>query len=395
MIQFKKLLSWICVLLIPLFSKAQEKEILPAAWCMENYLPLLQGKKVALLINQTSVVGTQSLLDTLLKKQVNIVKVFVPEHGFRGIADAGAHINNEIDSTTSLPLISLYGNNKKTTTEQLADIDIVVYDLQDVGVRFYTYISSLEYLMEACAENNKQLLVLDRPNPNGFYVDGPLLQPKFKSFVGMQPIPIVYGMTVGEYAKMLKGEKWFKEAEKLQLTVVQCRNYDHKKLYALPIAPSPNLKNMAAVYLYPSLCLFEGTVVSLGRGTDKPFQQFGHPSFKERTSYFFTPTSKAGASKPLLEGQNCFGEMVAENATDALKTINKKLELKWLMKAYKWYPAKKDFFIPFFEKIVGNNTLQQQIVSGKSDSEIRKYWQKDLITFKKIRRKYLLYKDFE
>ena len=395
----KKLKGFLTTLLILFFSfltRAQEKkEILPASWRMENYISRLQEKKVALLINQTSIVGSKNLLDTLLKRGVSVVKVFVPEHGFRGSAEAGAHVNNEIDSATNVPIISLYGNNKKPSKEQLADIDVMIYDLQDVGTRFFTYISSLEYLMQACSENNKELIVLDRPNPNGFYVDGPLLQPKYKSFIGMQPIPVIYGMTVGEYANMLKGEKWISGLQTLKLTVIRCMNYDHTKTYSLPVPPSPNLKNMTAVYLYPSLCFFEGTVVSIGRGTDKPFQQFGHPKFKNEASYFFTPFSKIGASKPLLEGQNCFGTLIAETPEDALKLINRKLQLNWLIKAYTLYPDNKEFFNPFFEKLAGNNLLKQQIISGMSEEKIRNSWQKDLKTFKKIRKKYLLYKDFE
>lgn len=390
----KVFFTGILLSLLSFLGIAQEKEILPAAWRIDNYLPLLKEKKVALLINQTSVVGNQNLLDTLLKRGVNIVKVFVPEHGFRGTADAGEQVNNETDAATKIPIVSLYGNNKKPKPEQLADIDVVIYDLQDVGVRFFTYISSLEYLMEACAENKKELMVLDRPNPNGFYVDGPVLQPKYKSFIGMQSIPVVYGMTVGEYAKMLQGEGWVKSSKKLKLTVITCGNYDHKKLYQLPVSPSPNLKNMTAVYLYPSICFFEGTVASLGRGTDKPFQQFGHPAFKEKASYFFTPTSQKGANKPVLEGQNCFGKLVATKPDEARQLIGNQIQLKWLMEAYSWYPEKEKFFIPFIEQLAGNNELQQQIQAGKTETEIHASWQKDLKVFKKIRKKYLLYKDY-
>ena len=390
----KEFFIGIMLLLVSVLGTANEKEILPAAWRMDNYLPQLKGKKVALLINQTSIVGNQNLLDTLLKRGVNVVKVFVPEHGFRGTADAGEHVKNELDEATKIPIISLYGNNKKPKPEQLEDVDVVVYDLQDVGVRFFTYISSLEYLMEACAENNKELMVLDRPNPNGFYIDGPVLQPEFKSFIGMQSIPVVYGMTVGEYAQMLKGEGWAAGTKNLKLTIITCENYDHKKLYQLPVPPSPNLKNMVAVYLYPSICFFEGTVVSLGRGTDKPFQQYGHPSFKEKAPYYFTPMSKTGASKPLLEGQNCFGKLVASTPDEALKMIDKRIQLKWLIEAYHWYPEPQNFFIPFIEKLAGNDVLQQQITSGKTEDEIRESWQMDLKAFKKIRKKYLCYKDF-
>ena len=360
-----------------------------------KYLPELKGKKVALLINQTSVVGDRSLLDLLKEKGVNIVKIFVPEHGFRGTADAGAHIDNTIDKQTGLPIISLYGNNKKPTAEQLKDIDLLIYDLQDVGARFYTYISTLQYAMEACAENGKKIIVLDRPNPNGFYVDGPVLDKTLSSFVGMQPIPVVYGMTAGEYAKMLVGEKWLSAKGKTELEVIPCANYDHSMKYELPVAPSPNLKTMAAIYLYPSLCFFEGTPVSIGRGTDKPFQQWGHPAFKENAAHSFTPTSTSGASKPMLEGKDCYGKLLAKDATEALNKTKSQLNIEWLVQAYKWYPEKEKFFTAFFEKLAGTNQLREQIENGLTADEIHYSWQKDIIAFKKIRKKYLLYKDFE
>ena len=362
---------------------------------MDEYLPLLEQKKVALLINQTARVGERLLLDTLLSRGVEVVKVFVPEHGFRGTADAGAHVKSDVDPKTGLPVISLYGNNKKPSASQLKDVDIVIYDLQDVGVRFYTYISSLEYMMEACAENGKELLVLDRPNPNGHYVDGPVLEPAQKSFVGMQRIPVVYGMTVGEYAHMLIGEQWVEGTEGLSMKVIPIDDYTHNTRYELPVAPSPNLKHQAAIYLYPSLCFFEGTVVSVGRGTEQPFQQWGHPAFEGKASYFFIPESTTGASKPMHEGKRCYGELWARDAEEALKMVDNRLQLKPLIQAYSWYPAKDKFFNNFFDKLAGNSSLRQMIQQGKSEESIRESWQKDLEIFKKIRKKYLLYEDFE
>lgn len=370
-------------------------EVLPGAWRMNGYVPQLKNRRVALIINQTSVIGTQSLLDTLLKRNISIVKVFVPEHGFRGTADAGAHVKSDIDEKTKLPIISLYGDNKKPKQEQLADVDVVIYDLQDVGVRFYTYISTLEYAMEACAENGVELMVLDRPNPNGHYVAGPVLDKSLQSFVGMQSVPIVYGMTPGEYAKMLMGERLFTKAANLKLNVIPCANYDHKTRYTLPVAPSPNLKNMAAIYLYPSLCLFEGTVVSVGRGTDMPFQQWGHPDFKQHSDYFFVPRAVTGASKPVLEGKECFGKLVASEPDRAYSVIDGKFQLEWLIQAYNWYPEKDKFFNTFFEKLAGTTQLRKQIESGESADAIVASWVSDISDFKKVRRKYLLYKDFE
>lgn len=374
-------------------AQHQNAAIQVGAASFDAYLPKLKGKKVALLINQTSSIDGVLLLDTLLHLQVNVVKIFVPEHGFRGTADAGAHIQSEVDAATGLPVISLYGKNKKPSKEQLADVDVVVYDLQDVGVRFYTYISTLEYVMDACIEENKPLIILDRPNPNAHVIDGPVLDTSLRSFVGMQPIPVLYGMTVAEYAKMLIGEHWIKDADRLQLTCIPCTHYAHSKRYNLPIAPSPNLKTMTAVYLYPSLCFFEGTIVSLGRGTDKPFQQWGHPDFMGKSTYQFTPKSVVGASKPLLENQICYGRLVAENPGEAYALTAAKMDLSALLTAYQWSPQKEQFFIPFFEKLAGTRMLRQQIIEGKTEAEIRATWQADVQRFKQIRQKYLLYAD--
>lgn len=372
-----------------------ESGILTGAAQIDKYLPELKGKRVGLLINQTSVVGDKLLLDLLLEHKVKVVKIFVPEHGFRGTADAGAHVDNGIDKDSGLPVISLYGNNKKPTAEQLKDIDILIYDLQDVGVRFYTYISTLQYAMEACTDNGKKIIVLDRPDPNGFYVDGPVLDKMQRSFVGMQPVPVVYGMTAGEYARMLVGENWLSCSKKPDLEVLPCSNYDHSKKYELPVPPSPNLKTMAAIYLYPSLCFFEGTPISVGRGTDKPFQQWGHPEFKEKAGHFFVPKATTGASKPLYEGQDCYGKLLAKDGSEALDKTRGQLNIEWLVQAYHWYPDRDKFFTDFFEKLAGTTQLREQIDEGLTAAEIHASWQKDIDTFKKIRKKYLLYPDFE
>jgi uncharacterized protein YbbC (DUF1343 family) len=373
-------------------NKSTEKgviEILTAADQTDLYLPRLKNKRVGLIVNQTSEINGVLLPDTLLKLGVTVVKIFSPEHGFRGNADAGAKVKSGFDAQTGLPVISLYGNNKKPAADQLKDIDILVFDLQDVGARFYTYISTLQYAMEACAENNKTIMVLDRPNPLGFIVDGPILEQVNQSFVGMQPIPVIHGMTVGEYATMLIGEKWLKSAAP-ELIVVPCKNYTHKSLYALPVSPSPNLKNMAAIYLYPSLCFFEGTQVSLGRGTDKPFQQFGHPSLKGY-NYSFTPVSMPGATDPPLKNKKCYGKLVAANEVDALKAVDGKLQIKWLLDVYRDYPEKSKFFISYFEKLTGTATFRKQIEQNMSEADIRKSWEPGLNKFKLVRKKYLLY----
>lgn len=374
-------------------------QIIPAADRLNTYLPMLQGKRVALLINQTSVVGSQKILlpDTLLKRGVNIVKILAPEHGFRGHAQAGEKVADEKDSKTGLPVISLYGNTKKPTEEHLKDVDVVIYDIQDVGARFYTYISTLQYAMEACAEYGKEIIILDRPNPNGWYIDGPVLDMSQKSFVGMQPIPIVYAMTPGEYAKMLIGEKWMSRAEQVKLTVVPCDSYTHSAKYVLPVNPSPNLKNMEAIYAYPSLCLFEGTMVSVGRGTSVPFQVFGHPSFKGKSMYGFMPNIARTGPDPLYAGKECYGMSVALTPQAAEVTVAGRVKLFFLQQAYGWTDAKDKptFFNNFFEKLAGTKDLRKQIEQGWTEEDIKATWKKDIDAFKVIRKKYLLYKDFE
>ena len=381
---------------LPALSRRFEPgRILPAASNPAAYCRYLSNRKVALIINQTSLAGDSLLVDILRTRGVEVVKIFVPEHGFRGREDAGAHIDNSVDSATGLPVISLYGKHKKPTVEDVNGIDIMVYDLQDVGARFYTYISTLQYCMEACAENGKQFMVLDRPDPNGFYVDGPVLDTQNASFVGMQPVPVVYGMTSGEYAQMLKGEQWFKNASSLDLRVIECTNYSHSKLYTLPVPPSPNLREMAAIYAYPSLCLFEGTKISVGRGTDLPFQQYGAPELEGKFSYYFTPISKAGASKPPYENKICYGEKVGGDAKGVLEKIKGQFQLEWLIKAYNAYPDKSQFFTPFFTRLAGTTKLQEQIKNGLTAEQIRNSWQPGIKAFKEIRKKYLLYDDFE
>ncbi len=398
---------------------AAQPKIITGAERMEVYLPLLQGKRIAVFANQTSVVGKTHLVDTLVKRGIQVVKILGPEHGFRGTADAGEHVGNAVDKKTGIPVISLYGNHKKPTREDLADVDILLFDIQDVGVRFYTFISSLEYCIEACLELHKPIMVLDRPNPNGFYVDGPVLDKKFKSFIGMQPVPIVYGMTMGEYGLMLAGEGWLSAAANRNQTynitttptadtpfhfqVIKCKNYDHTTLYNLPVNPSPNLKDMQAIYWYPSTCFFEGTVLSEGRGTDKPFQVFGHPALPKKL-YSFTPNPNAGAKSSKCFGQLCYGWDVSGTVKDVLAKSNKQIQLGYLLDAYKLFPGKDSFFLKaksgkpedvFFNKLAGNATLMWQVKTGKTAAEIKKSWQPGLTAFKKIRKKYLLYKDFE
>jgi uncharacterized protein YbbC (DUF1343 family) len=377
---------------------------------LDFYLPLIKGKNVAVFANQTSMVGKSHLVDTLVKLGVNVKVIFGPEHGFRGTADAGEKIDNVTDPATGVPVVSLYGKKRKPSAEDLKDVDIMMFDIQDVGVRFYTYISSLEDYLESAIEHNKPVIILDRPNPNGFYIDGPVLEPAFKSFIGMQPVPVVYGMTIGEYGKMLVGERWIpvlksnpgKQAPKI--IVVTCQNYTHSTKYELPVKPSPNLPEIQSIYWYPSTCYFEGTALSEGRGTDKPFQIFGHPSLPD-TLYRFTPTSREGAKSPKLLNQVCYGWNLAGEPKDVLSKLNNRIQLSYLLKAYKLFPNKDSFFLTskkdpkpedfFFNKLAGNATLMQQIKEGKSESEIRKSWQPALNDFKVIRKRYLMYADFD
>ncbi|HEX7905515.1 MAG TPA: DUF1343 domain-containing protein [Chitinophagaceae bacterium] len=422
----KILITFACLVLL-LSCNAQketasqkEPGILAGADRMEKYLPLIKGRTVGIFANQTSMVGNTHLVDTLKKSGVDIRVIFGPEHGFRGTADAGEKVGNYIDEKTGIPVVSLYGSKRRPDAEDVKGVDILIFDIQDVGVRFYTYISSLEEFMEAAFELHKPLMILDRPNPNGFYVDGPVLDKKYQSFVGRQPVPIVYGMTIAEYAMMIAGEKWLSEKANaayayyknygknstdtpFHFQVIKCGNYSHKSKYELPVRPSPNLPNIQSIYLYPSTCLFEGTVLSEGRGTSKQFQVFGHPSLPKHL-YSFTPNPNEGAKSSKLYGQVCYGWDLSGTPAEVLKKMDNKVQLKWLMEAYRLFPQKDSFFIipksgkmeeSSFTKLSGNNELWQQIKAGKSEEEIRKSWEPKLSEFKTIRKKYLLYEDFE
>jgi uncharacterized protein YbbC (DUF1343 family) len=371
-------------------KKNEVPEIKTGADNYDKYLPLLKNKKVGIVTNQTGIVTVDgkpgNIVDFLIGKKVILTKIFAPEHGFRGTADAGEHIKDGKDVKTGLPIISLYGNNKKPKPEQLAGIDVLVFDLQDVGARFYTYISSLHYIMEACAENNVKLIILDRPNPNGGVVDGPTLEKEHTSFIGMHPIPTLHGMTIGEYGKMINGEEWLKDGIQCNLTVIPCTNYERTMPYSLPAKPSPNLPNDQSINLYASLCFFEGTNVSMGRGTNKQFQLYGSP-YLPKTGFSFTPEPNEGAKEPPYKGIVCYGEDLSKAPRV------KRIELKWLIKAYNTTHDKSKFFIPFFNKLAGTKTLQQQIEAGKTQWEIRKSWEPGLERFKTLRKKYLIYSE--
>ncbi len=365
------------------------KDPVPGAFQFDAYRDLIKGKTVAILANQTSMAGNEHLVDMLLAAGTDIKVIFAPEHGFRDLADAGATIENGKDIKTGIPIISLYGKHNKPTPQDLAGIDIVLFDIQDVGTRFYTYISTLQYLIEACAENNIPCIILDRPNPNGYYVDGNILDTAHRSFVGMNPIPIVHGMTVGEYAGMINGEGWLKGGVKCNLRVIKCKNYTHKTLYELPVKPSPNLPNQNSIYLYPSTCFFEGTNLSVGRGTGFPFQAFGSPEMPDR-GFSFTPQSVPGAKNPPFLGVKCFGT----DLTDALKdkvVPAKSINLEWVIAAYRDYPEKPKFFTSYFDVLAGGPVLREQIQKGMTAAQIRETWQPGLREFMKIRKKYLLY----
>jgi uncharacterized protein YbbC (DUF1343 family) len=356
------------------------------------YHPLLKDKKVALVVNQTSIVKDKHLVDTLLKLGVNIQVIFAPEHGIRGKADAGEIISDTKDSKTGLPVISLYGKKKKPLAEDLRNVDVILFDIQDVGVRFYTYISTLHYVMEACAENNLPLILLDRPNPNAYFVDGPMFDPAYKSFIGMHPVPVVYGMTIGEYAQMINGEGWLTNKATCKLTVIDCKNYTHDSYYELPVKPSPNLPNIRSVLLYPSTCFFEGTTLSLGRGTEKQFQVIGHP--KISSAYSFTPMPNEGAKDPPLNGQKCYGTDLS-NVTTGSIIQSKKIDLSYLLEYYKkMTDLNEKFFLDnnFIDKLAGSDQLRKQILAGKNEQEIKETWKPGLEAFHKIRAKYLIYK---
>ncbi|RZK48405.1 MAG: DUF1343 domain-containing protein [Pedobacter sp.] len=362
------------------------------------YVPLLKGKRVAILANQTSIIGKETTVDSLLKLGVNIVKIFGPEHGFRGQASAGIHVDDEVDAKTGIKTISLYGKHNTPTQEELADVDVVIFDIQDVGVRFYTYINSLQHLMEACAMYNKEVMILDRPNPNGFYIDGPILDMKYKSGIGQQAIPIVHGLTVGEYAHMLNGEGWLKDKLKCKITVIKNANYTHDMPYTLPVKPSPNLNTQQSILLYPSTCLFEGIYLNHGRGTQFPFTVLGAPYLKGKFDFNYTPTSIKGmAETPIFMNQVCYGLDLRNYDTEIFRKT-KQINLSWLMELYKASPEKENFFnskmsnqMGTIEKLVGVADFRQQIISGKTEAEIRATWEPGLAKYKEMRKKYLLY----
>ena len=373
-----------------------ETRVIPGAERTDAYLPLIGGSTVGIVANPTSMIQGTHLVDSLYSLGTEVLRVwrvFSPEHGFRGEAEYGEQVEDGVDAQTGLPVSSLYGKNRKPTPEDLEDLDMVIFDIQDVGVRFFTYISTLFYVMQSCAENDKELILLDRPNPNGFYVDGPMLDTLYSSFIGVNEIPVVYGMTMGEYGRMINGEGWLGDGLKCRLTVIPCLHYDHNTLYELPVKPSPNLPNMNSIYLYPSTCFFEGTVISEGRGTDFPFEAFGHPDLG-KGSFSYIPESKPGASMhPKLKGETCFGMDLR-----TLRNIpphEKKFSLAWLLFAYRNFPDKENFFIPYFELLAGTGDLRKQIMEGAEEEQIRETWAAGLAAFKRIRQKYLLYPDFE
>ena len=420
----KSILGYACLLIVLMaitqdLTAQTSKTAIPAAYRTDVYLPLLKNKRVAIFANNTATIGNTHLVDSLQKLGVKIVKAFGPEHGFRGKADAGEKVDNYTDSATGILVISLYGKKRRPSTEDLNDVDILLFDIQDVGTRYYTYISSLQDYMEAAFENSKPLIILDRPNPNGFFVDGPVLDTAYKSYIGMQPVPTVYGMTIGEYAMMIAGEKWLnaKANEKysyyqraknskdtaFHFLVIKCANYTHATKYILPIKPSPNLPDMSSIYWYGSTCFFEGTALSEGRGTDHPFAMFGSPLLP-KTMYSFTPTSRDGAKDPKLKDQLCYGWNLVGSNESILKRIDNKVQIKYLIDAYQSFPDKENFFLKaksgkptdyFFNKLAGNKDLMEQLKAGATEAEIRKSWEPKLSAFKAIRKKYLLYPDFE
>lgn len=376
-------------LLSALAMNAQSNKVKVGAESTNEYFPILKNKRVAVMANQTSMVGNEHLVDLLLRNKINVVGIFSPEHGFRGTADAGEHVASSVDEKTGTPIWSLYGSgSSKPSPENMAQFDVLLFDLQDVGLRFYTYYASMARLMDACAEHNKKMIVLDRPNPNDFYVDGPILDMQYKSGVGWLPIPVVHGMTLGELALMINGEKWLPESRICDITVIKCKNYTHQTLYQLPIAPSPNLPNMKSIYLYPSTCLFEATPVSLGRGTEFPFQVYGHPNMKGY-SFTFTPRSIPGAKNPPQLNRLCYG-VDLRNVPDE-EIFEKGLDLTYIIDAYNNLNLDDHFFRSFFEKLIGVSYVRKMIMEGKSANEIKAMWKDDVEKFKIQRKPYLLY----
>lgn len=368
-----------------------EATILPGAWQTARYFPLLEGMRFGLVCNHTATIGMTHLVDTLIRANLSPVKMFAPEHGFRGDMPDGHLIGNIPDKITGLPVISIYGQNKKPQPEDLKDLDLMVFDIQDVGVRCYTYLSTLHYVMEACAEAGIPLIILDRPNPNGHYIDGPIMEPEYMSFVGLHPVPFVYGMTIGEYATMINGEGWLKGGIKCNLEIIPVDNYTRHSRYDLPQRPSPNLPNMLSVYLYPSLCFFEGTSLSVGRGTDLPFQLIGHPTLTAGNTWFM-PVTRPESIDPPLKNKDCRGFDLSELKVREVRD-HAALNLSWLIKSYEAFPDKTTFFLKsgYFEKIAGTRQLREDLEEGKTEGEIRGRWKEDLFKFEKIRNKYLIY----
>jgi len=379
-------------LIVALAAVMQAQTIKTGAESLDEYLPLLKGKRVAVLSNQTGIIGNTHIVDSLVSLKVNIVAIFSPEHGFRGDADAGEHVSSSVDMKTGIPIRSLYdGGIGKASAEYMKDIDVLVFDLQDVGVRFYTYVTTMTRMMEACAETGKKMIILDRPNPIGFYVDGPILDMKYKSGVGWLPIPTVHGMTFGELAGMINGEKWLANGIQCDVTVIKCKNYTHASMYTLPVKPSPNLPDMRSIYLYPSTCYFEATPVSLGRGTDHPFQMYGHPNMKGY-DYKFTPRSIPGAKTPPQLNRECYGVDLTKEPS--IEEINKKgINLEYVIDAYRNLNLDDFFFRSFFELLTGRDYIRKMIKAGKSADEIKAMWADDVAKFKVQRKPYLLYPD--
>lgn len=385
----KVLKSLILLLFLSLSGFAQSNKVIVGAESTNEYFPILKNKRVAIMSNHTGMVGKEHLVDILVKNKINMICILSPEHGFRGNADAGEHVSSSVDEKTGIPIRSLYdGKDQKPSPETMDSFDILIIDIQDVGLRFYTYYITMARLMDACAEYNKKVIVLDRPNPNGHYIDGPILDMKHKSGVGWLPIPVVHGMTLGELAMMINGERWLPQSRVCDVTVIKCKNYTHQTLYRLPVAPSPNLPNMKSIYLYPSTCLFEATPVSLGRGTEFPFQVYGHPNMKGY-SFSFTPRSIPGAKNPPQLDRECFG-VDLRNIPDE-EIFKKGFDLSYIIDAYKNLNLDDHFFRPFFEKLVGVSYIRKMIMEGRSADEIKAMWKDDVEKFRQQRKPYLLY----
>lgn len=387
----KKILFIVILAFITLHCQAKQSRVIVGAEQTNDYLPILKNKRIAIFSNHTGMVGNKHLLDVLLENKINVVAIFSPEHGFRGNADAGEHVSSSVDPKTGVPILSLYdGQLGKPSEDSMRKFDLLIVDIQDVGLRFYTYYASMVRLMDACAEYNRKMLILDRPNPNGHYVDGPILDMKYKSGVGWLPIPVVHGMTLGELALMVNGERWLPASRICDVTVIKCKNYTHQTMYQLPTPPSPNLPNMKAVYLYPSICYFEATPVSLGRGTQLPFQVYGHPNMTGY-NYSFTPQSTSGAKNPPQLGRLCHGVNLSELSEEEIR--KKGVDLSYLIDAYRNLNMDDYFFRPFFERLIGTDYVRKMIEQGKDADEIKAMWKEDVEKFKVQRRPYLLYEE--